>query len=211
MMRRALRILAVAAAALLAGCVSLKVGSDTAPLAQYRVVDTAAAPAPAARSNGRDLVIAAQLAPSLDDSFAMTFSRAPGQRAAYQFATWSERPSARLAQLLVDRLSARRAFNSVALAGRGVAGDLLLNVAVSDFYHDAAQAAGSVRVAVSAELIDRNTRRLLARRTFEASAPVAQANAASAAAAFSDASSRVVSDIAAWLETAAAPAGMAAR
>jgi len=208
-MKRAL--LAACAALLVAGCVSLKVGSDASPQAQFRVNDTAPAPAPAARSNGRDLVIAPQPATSLDDSFSLTFSRVAGQRAAYQFATWSERPSSRLAQMLVDRLSARRAFNSVALAGRGVGGDLLLNLAVVDFYHDASASAGSVRVQVTAELIDRATRKLVARRSFAASAPVAQANAAGAAAAFSEAASRVVTDMAAWLETAAAPAAVASR
>jgi cholesterol transport system auxiliary component len=198
-------------ASLLAGCVSLKVGSDAAPQAQFRIVDAAPAPAPAARSNGRDLVIAAQSSAALDDSFSLTFSRTAGQRAAYQFATWSERPSSRLAQLLVDRLAARRAFNAVALAGRGIAGDLLLNLTVADFFHDATATPGTARVEVNAELIDRSSRKLVARRTFAATAPVAQANAAGAAAALSEASSRVVAEIAAWAEASAAPAAMAGR
>jgi cholesterol transport system auxiliary component len=198
-------------APLLAACVSLKVGSEASPQAQFRIVDAAPAPAPAARTNGRDLVIAAQPSPALDDSFSLTFSRTAGQRAAYQFATWSERPSSRMAQLLVDRLAARRAFNSVALAGRGIAGDMLLNLTIADFYHDASATPGSARVEVSAELIDRSNRKLVARRTFSATAPVAQANAAGAAAALSEASSRVVGEIAAWAEAAAAPAAMAAR
>jgi cholesterol transport system auxiliary component len=194
----------------LSGCISVEVGKDTAQQAQFRISDTGAAPAPAARNNGRDLIIAPQPAASVDDSFALTYSRVAGQRAAYQFATWSERPSTRLSQLLVERLAARRAFNSVALAGRGVGGTLQLNLSVNDFYHDASSSAVA-RVDVSAELIDRATRQLIARQNFSASAPVAQANSAGAAAALSDASGRVLAELAAWVETKAAPAAMASR
>jgi cholesterol transport system auxiliary component len=201
----------LAAVALLgAGCVTVDIGKDTATQpAQFRILDTAAAPSPAAQHNGRQLVIAPQASPSIDDSFALAFSRAPNQRAAYQFATWTDRPSNRLGQLLVDRLSARRAFASVALAGRGVAGDLQLNLIVDDFLHDAATSPGTARVEVTAEMVDRGTRRLVARQRFSATAPVAEANSAGAAAALSAASSRVLDQLVAWAEanaTAAVPA-----
>jgi cholesterol transport system auxiliary component len=201
-----------AVAWLAAGCVTVDIGKDAGnELAQFRILDTAAATSPAAQPNGRQLVIAPQASPSIDDSFALAYSRAPNQRAAYQFATWSDRPSNRLSQLLVDRLSARRAFTSVTLAGRGVAGDLQLNLSVDDFLHDAATSPGTARVAVTAEMIDRGTRRLIARQSFSATAPVAEANSAGAAAALSAASSRVLDQLVAWAEantasTATAPA-----
>jgi cholesterol transport system auxiliary component len=206
---RRLHLTALAACAVLAaGCISVDIGKDTAQQAQFRIVDGGAT-TPAARTNGRELVIAPQPSAAVDDSFALAFSRAPNQRAAYQFATWSDRPSSRLAQLLVDRLAARRSFASVALIGRGVAGDLQLNLAVNDFYHDAASSPGAARVEVSAELIDRAARKLLARRTFVATAPVTQANAAAAAAALSDASRQVLDQLVDWVEASSAPSSSA--
>jgi ABC-type uncharacterized transport system auxiliary subunit len=98
---------------------------------------------------------------------------------------------------------------SVTLAGRGVAGDLQLNLIVDDFVHDAATSPGTARVEVTTEMIDRGTRRLVARQSFSATAPVAEANSAGAAAALSAASSRVLDQLVAWAEanaTAAMPA-----
>jgi ABC-type uncharacterized transport system auxiliary subunit len=157
-LRDRVHLAALAAVGLLAtACVSVEIGKDTQQQAQFRIIDASTAPSAAVRSNGRALIVSAQPAASVDDSFALTYSRSPNQRAAYQFATWSDRPSNRLAQLLVDRLAARRTFGSVALAGRGVAGDLLLNLR-NDFFHDAAATPGTARVDVAAELIDRATR-----------------------------------------------------
>jgi cholesterol transport system auxiliary component len=209
-LRQSRSLAAVVAVVLAAsGCISVDIGKDTPQQAQFRIVDGATAPTPVARSNGRDLLVSPQPAASVDDSFALTYSQLAHQRAAYQFATWSDRPSSRLAQLLVNRLAARRAFASVTLAGRGVAGDLLLNISVNDFYHDAASSPGTARVEVTAELIDRNARKLVARQTFAAAAPVAQANSAGAAASLSEASTRVLDDVVAWVEAKAAPAALA--
>jgi cholesterol transport system auxiliary component len=209
-LRQAFSLVALAVVGLLAtGCVSVDVGKDTQQQAQFRILDGGITPPPASRPNGRDLIVSSQPAASVDDSFALTYSRLPNQRAAYQFATWSDRPSSRLAQLLVDRLAARRAFGSVSLAGRGVAGDVQLNVAVNDFFHDVASSPGMARVEVAAELIDRGTRKLIARQVFAATAPVAQANSAGAATALSAASTRVLDDMVVWVEVKSSPATLA--
>ena len=204
------RLLMLAAIALTtAACISVDVGKDTAQQSQFRIVDSAAPAAAVARSNGRELVVAPQPSSSVDDSFSLAFSRKPEQRAAYQFASWSDRPSNRLAQLLVDRLAARRSFGSVALAGRGVAGELLLNLSVSDFFHDATASPGTARVTIDVELLDRGARKLIARQDFAASAPVSAANSAAAAAALGVASTKVLDDVVAWVESKAAPAALA--
>lgn len=206
--------LASAAVLALCACVSVEVGNDAGTQVQFRLVDqagaTAAEGAPAGRTIGRDLLVNPIAGSSIDDSFSLAFSRSPQQRAAYQFASWSERPSSRLATLAVERLAARRVFNSVTVLGRGVAGDLQLNLLVNDFYHDASSSPGTARVGITAELIDRNSRRLLARQRFEATAAVEQANAASAAAALSRASTLALDALVAWVEKAAAPAALAA-
>jgi ABC-type uncharacterized transport system auxiliary subunit len=211
MKRRPLLIAALLIPAVVCGCVSLTVGKDTPAQMQFRISDRGAAPGQAARPIGRELVIAPQPGASIDDSYALAYSRTPQQRAAYQFASWSDRPSARLAQLLVDRLAARNAFASVAVIGRGVAGNVQLNLSVNDFYHDATSDPGTARVEVNAELIDRATRRLLGRKTFSATAPVDRADSTSAAAALSAASTTVLDQLVAWIETTAASTSVAAK
>ena len=112
------------AAAVCTACITVDVGHDTGLQSQYRIVDSGPAATARARPLGRELLVSPVPNSAVDDSFSLAFSRAPNQRAAYQFATWSDRPSSRLAQLLVERLATRGAFNSVALLGRGVGGDL---------------------------------------------------------------------------------------
>ena len=192
-----------------AACVTVDVGHDTGPQSQFRIVDSGQAPAARVQSLGRELLIAPIPSSAVDDSFSLAFSRASNQRAAYQFATWSDRPSNRLAQLLVDRLAARGTFNSVALLGRGVGGDLQLNLTVNDFYHDAASSPGTARVVVTAEMVNRTTRKRIARQRFTATASVEQANAASASAALSQASTLLLDQLVTWAEAAAAPAALA--
>ncbi len=200
------------AASLLTACVSVEVGNATGLQSQYQLVDVrvpAPTPAPAQpRAPGRELLISPLPGNSIDDSFALAYSRAPQQRAAYQFAGWSDRPSSRLAQLLADRLTARGGFTSVALSGHGVSGDLQLNLAVQDFYHDASGSPGTARVEVAVELVDRNARKLIARGRFTAAAPLEQSNAPSAAEALSRATSDVLDQLVRWVEAQAAPAAV---
>jgi ABC-type uncharacterized transport system auxiliary subunit len=137
----------------------------------------------------------------IGDSFSMAFSSAPQQRALYQYASWADRPSNRIVQLLARRIEARGAFASVAELGRGVGGDLTLSITVDEIVHDTAGARG--RVQLTAELVDRATRTLVARRRFEASAPVAQENARGAVDALSRALTAVLDELVPWLEAAA--------
>lgn len=200
------------ATAALAGCFSVDLGKEGRATGQYRLADAkaaTAAPAPAAKTIGRELLVAPLAGSNVDDSFSLAFARTTQARAPYQFATWSERPSTQLAQMLVDRLAARRSFASVALLGRGIGGDLQLNLVVADFYHDVT--AGSAQVRIDVELVDRGNRRLVARQSFTANAPVPQANAAGAASALSAAANQALDQLVAWLETTAAavPTGAA--
>lgn len=198
------------AAVVCTACITVDVGHDSGPQSQFRIVDSGTASTARARPLGRELLVSPIPNSAVDDSFSLAFSRAPNQRAAYQFATWSERPSNRLAQLLVERLATRGAFNSVALLGRGVGGDLQVNLTVNDFYHDAAADPGAANIVVTAELIDRAKRKLIARQRFTATSTVQQGNAASAAAALGQASTLILDQLVTWVETTAAPAALAA-
>lgn len=196
---------ALAASALLAACISLDVGGPgTDATLQYRINDRAAAgQKPAAPAKHR-LLVAPITGGSVDDSLSLAFARSAQGRAAYQFATWSDRPSQQLALLLIDRLGARSSFESVSLLGSGVGGDLQLNLAVVDFYHDARTTPGNAEVRITVELVDRWGREQVGRRTFGAVAPAATANAAGAATALSVATATVLDQLVEWLETTAA-------
>ena len=189
---------------LVAGCISLDIGSsDGGPAqAQYRLADLAEPPARAARTVPRTLVIAAVPSVGIGDTFAMAYSRAPQQRSLYQYATWADRPSHRIVQLLARRIESRGLFASVAELGHGVSGDLLLNVSIEELVHDTAATRG--RLQLAAELIDRSGRTLIARRRFEAAVPTSQENARGAVEALSRALTTVLDDVMPWLEQTAA-------
>jgi ABC-type uncharacterized transport system auxiliary subunit len=190
-------------ALLLAGCVSVEVGnSENNVRAQYRLDDLAPPPGPAGKAVARSLVVISMPSPGTGDTFSMAYSRAPQQRALYQNASWADRPSDRFVQLLVRRVDARAAFVSVAELGSGVGGNLALNVTIDELLHDTVAASG--RLELTAELVDRRTRTLVARRRFAASAPVAQENARGAVEALSRALTNVLDELVPWLEASAA-------
>jgi cholesterol transport system auxiliary component len=138
----------------------------------------------------------------------MLFSRAPGERAYYQYNEWTDRPTLRVAQLLLERLDARRAFTGVTQIGGGVAGDVLVNLVVDDLVHDLSPGgAGVGRLTVAVEIVDRRQRRLLARRTFVESSPAQAANAGAAAAAMNRALTAFLDAASAWIESVVETAG----
>jgi cholesterol transport system auxiliary component len=195
--------------AALGACLSLEVGTESSTLTQFRLEDQVSAQAPRARPLVHRLVIFPMPAGTTAESYSLLYSKAPQARAAYQFAGWTERPSQRLAQLLVDRLVALNSFESVALLGRGVGGDLQLNLIVVEIYHDAASVPGSGRVVINAELVERESRRLLARETFATQVPVDSNTAAGAVRALSRASGQALDQLVPWLERSAETAAPA--
>ena len=201
--RRRFALIVGCSALLLAGCISVDVGnSDSNVRAQYRLDDLAPPSVPAGKTVARSLVVVSMPSLGVGDTFAMAYSRAPQQRALYQNASWADRPSSRVVQLLVRRIDARAAFASVVELGSGVGGDLALNVTVDELLHDTA--AGRGRLELTVELIDRTTRGLIARRRFTATAPVAQENARGAVEALSRALTSVLDELVPWLEASAA-------
>jgi cholesterol transport system auxiliary component len=156
---------------------------------------------------GRVLLVHAAAASPFYETQNLAFSRAPGQRAYYQFAGWTERPARRLTELLTRRLEALGGFRSIASSTAGVRGDVLLNLRLEEFYHDADAKPGAARIEVSAELIDIAGRTVLARRRFAQSAPVAEESARAAVAALNQATSGLLDELSAWIEsTTAQPA-----
>jgi cholesterol transport system auxiliary component len=195
--------LALALLVQLGGCMSIP---DVPPRDFYVLEDLAK---PGTEKSGgeasRVLLVHPASASPFYDTQSLAFSRAPGQRGYYQFAGWTERPARRLTELLTVRIEARGGFRSVASSTAGVRGEILLNLRLEEFYHDAGANPGSARIEVSAELIDIAGRTVLARRRFAQSAPVAEESARAAVAALNRATSALLDELSAWIESATAP------
>ena len=195
------RLLIACMGASVAGCFSIGLGGEGTALAQYRLEDLSPKLQPRAAPIDRRLLLSTLPSESIGDTYSMAFTKAPQQRQFYQFASWTDRPSERVAHLLTQRIEARQIFESVARLGSGVGGGLILNVGVDEIVHDVT--AGVARVEVTAELIERRGRNLVERKRFAASAPVAQENAPAAVAALSRALTSLLDELVPWLERTA--------
>jgi len=200
--------LALPAALALAGggCVSL--GRD-APVPVWYLLEDPGASAVNSAGAARiplSLLVGPVLATSFDESVMLSYGRAAGTRAHYQFAGWTEPPSRRIAVLVERRLAARGRFASVARSTAGVRGDLLLNLSLEHFYHDVSASPGQARIALAAELVDWRKRALLGRRVSERRSPVLREDASAAVLAIGDALSGVLDELCPWVEETASRA-----
>jgi cholesterol transport system auxiliary component len=193
---------AVAGVALLAGCMSL----GKVPPREYYVLNdlrTDAVSMPQAQ-NDRVLLVGETSVSPFYDTQSLVCSRALGQRAYYQFAAWTERPGSRLTELLLGRLYARGSFRSVAATTAGAKGDLVLNTRLEELYHDASAGRGSVRIEMSAVLVDRAQRVIVAQQRFAQSVPTGGDTAQAAVVAFDHAVTALLDEESAWVEDMAA-------
>ena len=189
-MRRLVALLALLAA----GCIS---GSNVPPSQYYVLTDSGRAPEPhRAAEGGRVLLVHPTTVSGFYDTQRLVYSRAPGERAYYQFAAWTERPGRAFAELLSRRLGAP-------LTTAGVRGDLILRTRLEELYHDASSVPGRVTIEVSAELVDVAGRRVGEGRRFTRSVPARAENAGAAVEAANRAVTEVLDDIAAWCDRAA--------
>jgi len=185
---------------LLSGCGSLL--PERSAQSYYRFDDGAPQPAPRTQALAHSVVVAPISSNAVGNAYGMLYSRASGERAYYQYNEWTDRPTLRVAQLLLQRLEARNAFASVARLGSGVAGDVLVNVVVDDVVHDlAAGGNGMGRISVLVEVVERKQRRMLGRRTFVESAEAQAPNAAGGAAAINRAVTIFLDKASAWVES----------
>ncbi len=201
MIQRAPLILALVLA--LAGCNML--AGRPHPVSLYVLPAPTAAPAAPASRSAAVLLVGDTDAPGIYQSLNLVYSRAPGTLSQYQYARWSELPARRLNILLRQRLDASGLFQSVADVGAGVRGDLQLNTRLLEFQHDAAQPPGVARVALEAELVDRRSATLVARRLFQAESPAPSHDAPGAALALGRAGGQALDELVGWLERVRPP------
>ena len=82
----------------------------------------------------------------------------------------------------------------------GIKGELILHTRLDELYHDASASPGSVKIALTAELVDAAGRGVGERRRFVHSVPTESENAAGAVAAANRAVSKVLDEIVGWVE-----------
>lgn len=196
---------AAAALVMLAGCLP---APRNLPPQEYYVLNDLAGPAGTRQTapEGRVLLVNPTSTSPFYDTQSLVFSRNPGQRGYYQFAGWTERPGRRFSELLTRRLEGRGTFSSVASTTAGVKGNLVLNTRLEEFYQEANASPGRVRIEVTAELVDLAERAILAQRRFSQTAPTSADNAPAAVAAFNQALTALLDEVAAWVEGTGRPA-----
>lgn len=193
-------LLACSAAALAAGCLS----SSERAFQRYYVLEASGVQAAQAKTpRASTLLVAPTTASSFYETQDIVYSRIPGTRAYYQFHAWTERPGRAVGELLVAHLERRGSFKAITRATSGIQGELILETHLSEFYHDASADPGSIRVSLTAELIDPVRRVLVARRTFTRSAPAVTYDAPGAVQAFNKAIGAMLDDVSAWVDGAA--------
>ncbi len=148
----------------------------------------------AAPRSGAPVVATPTTAASFYDTQDIAYSRAPGTRAYYRFNRWTERPQ----RSIHGQLAAR-------LGGGPAKGGLRLDTNLDEIYHDAPEQPGTSRIAITAELVDPDSRTVLARRTFSRSAPAASYDAPGAVQGFNRALAALIGDIEAWVAVEARP------
>lgn len=138
-------------------------------------------------------------APTFYQVNAMAYSRSAATRGHYQYARLTELPAPRIAQLIRLRLEQSALFPAVAPLGSGVAGGYQLNTRLLDFYHDAAQAPGEVKLVLEAELVRRGDAHLLARTRIETRTPAPSQDARGAAQGANVALTQALDRLTEWL------------
>ena len=141
----------VVVAALLAGCAS------SGPHEPYRYFVLDAPNAASSASGGAaptpseaTLLVLPTVAASFYATQEIAFSKAEGVRAFYQFSSWTEPPDAAVTRALIARIDNAHLFRSVAIAGGGVRGTLLLSTQLLEIYHDATSSPGAAKIVIAA-------------------------------------------------------------
>ncbi|MFN7572982.1 MAG: ABC-type transport auxiliary lipoprotein family protein [Betaproteobacteria bacterium] len=189
---------ALLAATVLAGCISIGAGDSTAPTV-YVLGDAGALAGPRQPTAAPVLLLTTQAGDPAADGTRIAYSRRPGERATYELARWSERPERRLVALVQQRLEARGAFAAVVPLGQ-LAGDWMLALSIQEIVHDVSATPTVARLTLRAEVVDRRSRTLVARKTESVAVPAERNDPAAAVAAFDRAVGQALDALAPWVE-----------
>lgn len=192
----------IIATVLLTGCVNLDLPgfNDGRPVVNYVLEDAGRTVSPSTPSP-RTLILLDTQTGAFYDNDVLAHSMEAGTRGNYQYARWTERPGRRFTELLVNRLDQERLFAAVVQPGTNARGDWLLTADIVEFYHDAREQPGTVKMVMRAEVTDLESRRLLSRRMITQNVPAPSYDAAGAHKAFNRAVTMTLNDLADWLKS----------
>ena len=118
--------------------------------------------------NGPTLIVNPPHAASGFDSQRILYVRKQHQLEYFAHSEWVDTPARMLAPLIVSAVERSRAFRAVVLTPSAAAGDLRLDSEIVRLQHEFGNQPSRVRFTLRAYLVDNSTRRVLARREFDA-------------------------------------------
>lgn len=165
----------------------------------YYLLNEASEEFPRYSHREKQLIVRDMLAPGFLDSHRIVFARSRSERGYYQFASWTELPSKRIADLLLNRIRQSGMFAAASRAMSGAAADYQLNTELNDFVHELA-GGGEVHVTISAEVLDLRSRYVIGSQKFSAVVQVSSNDAESAVRGFEKALAEVDAQVVEWLD-----------
>lgn len=198
------------ALALLGGCTASLLPKPAPQPAHYALSDSAPAAralqAPRGATPSRLptlLVNPPRAAPGYDTAH-IVYLRQPHQIEYFAFSQWVDTPAQMLAPLIARSIERSGAFDAVLLAPSAAAGEMRLDTEVIRLQQDFGRVPSQVRLTLRAVLLDSRTRRVVAVREFDASAPAPTDDAPGGVAAANQAVQQVLGELATFAAEAAA-------
>lgn len=207
--RRRQAVLGAALALLVAGCSTTLLPKPPQPPALYALDVAASAPAAPARTATTaarpTLLVNPPRAAAGFDTRNIVYLRQPHRIEHFAYSQWVDTPAQMLAPLIARAIEQSGAFDAVLLAPTAAAGELRLDTEVIRLQQDFGSTPSVARFTLRAVLLDIGTRRVVAVREFDASAPAPSDDVPGGVAAANRAVQQVLGELAAFVATASAP------
>ncbi len=199
---------ALPALGLLGGCGSLLPKPPPAP-SSFALDEDPLPPTPAATpaATAPTLIVSTPRAAAGFDSTRIVYLRKAHELEAFAFSQWVDTPALMLAPLVARAIERTGAFRAVLRAPTAATGEMRLDTELLRLQHDFTIPPSRVRLTLRAVLIDSATRRVIARREFDASVPSASEDAYGGVVAANRAVRTVMAELAAFCVQAASQQG----
>lgn len=162
---------------------------DTAPITR---------PPPPAGVTTPTLIVSPPHAAAGFDSKRIIYMRQTDRLEFFANSEWIDTPARMLAPLIVAAVERSDAFRAVVQTPSTVAGDMRLDIEILRLQHEFLSTPSHVRFTLRAYLVDSKTRRVIASREFNASAPSASENPQGGVVAANQAVRTVLNDLSAF-------------
>ncbi len=173
MTRIATRLLAVAAAVLLTGCMSLNSGQQVHPQTWQLVTPITTGLDIGAPQDAVLMIARVQPLPGYDTA-AMAYRESEHEIRYYAHNRWSDRPARQLQPILVEHLENRSLFSAVVASPATVTADYRLEVELLYLEHDLRQAPGQARLGLRVRLISQPGQEILLNSTIRTRAAMGE-------------------------------------